>query len=60
MAAVLRMGTLVDKAWAVAGAANPELEVAEAPPVPLGRGARRVVLVKGRGVGPVLLAQRLG
>lgn len=54
------MGTLVAKAWAVADAANPALEVAEAPPVPLGRVARRVVLVGGRGVGLVLLAQRLG
>lgn len=54
------MGTLVAKARVEADAANPEPEVAEAPPVPLDRVARRVVLVKGPGVGLVLLAQKLG
>ena len=54
------MGTLVAKARVEADAANPEPEVAEALPVLLDRVARRVVLVKGPGVGLVLLAQKLG
>ena len=56
----MRMGTLVVKARAEAGAASLGREAHEAPLVLLDRVGRRAVLVKGRGADLVLLAQMLG
>ena len=54
------MGIRAVKARLEAGAVSPEPLVGEALLAPLERGARTVVLVKGRGAGLVLPAQMQG